>query len=54
MHACREDQDLNKGAVMQAVVEEGEGEACPVSGDLVSAAQTAAQWPCYLSDAPST
>ncbi len=32
----REDQDLRAGAVMTAVVEEGEGEGSPGVGDLVS------------------
>ena len=32
----REDQDLRAGAIMTAVVEEGEGESSPGAGDLVS------------------
>jgi uncharacterized membrane protein YhiD involved in acid resistance len=43
-HLClpplyREEQDLAAGAVMQAVVAEGEGGASPADGDLVRGSQ---------------
>lgn len=37
---CREEQDLASGAVLQAVLEEGEGDENPVAGDLVRSAKT--------------
>jgi len=38
-HSCREDQDLRAGAIMTAVVEEGEGKNSPGPGDLVGGEQ---------------
>ena len=35
MCMCREEQDLQAGAVLQAELEAGEGMECPVEGDLV-------------------
>ena len=38
-HVCdREEQDLRNGAIMTAIVEEGEGDATPGTGDLASQA----------------
>lgn len=38
--ACREQQDLSAGAVLQAVVQKGSGDNNPKEGDLVSASFT--------------
>jgi hypothetical protein len=40
----REEQDLAAGAVLQATLEEGEGDASPEEGDLVSNAGSSSLW----------